>query len=120
MPYTEGELLAIEDDARTVLMGDHFDASHWLGLTIDLSRELRRQQEVRLGTPSARSVDPLWGRWEPAGVAKDPDAVITESNGEWGVTCRRCQEWTSLLPTRREAFAWFNLHRLVRHGGEAS
>ena len=50
--FTVGELLAIEDSARTSLLdtqGHLRDPEHWLGLVIDLSRSLRREQETRLG-----------------------------------------------------------------------
>lgn len=47
--FTPAELRSIEQDARDAQLGPHFDAGHWLGLVIDLARELRRQQEVREG-----------------------------------------------------------------------
>ena len=45
--FTNAELLSIESSAQGALIGPNFDEGHWLGLVIDLSRELRRQQQLR-------------------------------------------------------------------------
>lgn len=55
--FTDGELEAIESDARDLFLrqpldGSHvmsaIDEPHWLGLVIDLARALRHERSVRL------------------------------------------------------------------------
>lgn len=70
--FTNVELLAIEQDALdahlTLPCVRERDEGHWLGLVVDLARELRRQQEKRdhnggSGPHVGRAEDALTGRW---------------------------------------------------------
>lgn len=49
--FSSAELRLIEEDAHTTLLnedGGLDNPGHWLGLVIDLSRSLRREQDKRL------------------------------------------------------------------------